>query len=118
MELFKLLGTIAIDNAEAKKAFQETSQEGEQTESKLSKAFSAFGKGAAIAGKASATGLAVGATAMAGLTVKALQASGDLEQNMGGAEAVFGELGKTIGDMATPMQIFNAETGKVETQMS
>ena len=118
MELFKLLGTIAIDNAEAKKALQETGQEGEQTESKLSKAFSALGKGAAIAGKAIATGLAVGATAMAGLTVKALQASGDLEQNMGGAEAVFGELGKTIGDMATPMQIFNAETGKVETQMS
>lgn len=118
MELFKLLGTIAIDNAEAKKALDETSQKGQQTESKLSKAFGALGRGAAVAGKAIATGLAVGATAMAGLTVKALQASGDLEQNMGGAEAVFGELGKTIGDMKTPMQVFNSETGKVKTQMS
>lgn len=117
MELFRLLGKIAIDNAEAKKALKETSQEGQQTESKLGKAFGAIGKGAAAVGKTIAVGLAAGATAMAGLTVKALQASGDLEQNMGGAEAVFGELGKTIGDMKTPMQIFNAETGKVETQM-
>ena len=115
MELFKLLGKIIIDNAEARKALQDVSNEGQQTESKLSKAFGAFGKGAAIAGKAIATGLAVGGAAMAGLTTKALQAAGDLEQNMGGAEAVFGELGKTIGDMKTPMQTFNAETGKVET---
>lgn len=118
MELFKLLGTIAIDNAEAKKALDETSQKGQQTESKLSKVFGGMAKGAAVAGKAIAAGLVAGATAMAGLTVKALQASGDLEQNMGGAEAVFGELGKTIGDMKTPMQVFNSETGKVETQMS
>lgn len=117
MELFKLLGTIAVDNAAANKALDETSGKGQQAESKLSKAFGVMGKGAAVAGKAIATGLAAGATAMAGLTVKALQASGDLEQNMGGAEAVFGELGKTIGDMKTPMQTFNAETGKVETTM-
>jgi phage-related protein len=118
MELFKLLGTIAIENAEAKKALQETGQEGEKTESKLSKAFGAIGKGAAVAGKAIMTGLAVGAGAMAGLTVKALQLSGDLEQNMGGAEAVFGELGKTIGDMEAPMQRYDAATGKVITEMS
>jgi len=118
LELFKLLGTIAVNNAEANKALDETSSKGEKAESKLSKAFGAMGKGAAIAGKAIATGLAAGATAMAGLTVKALNAAGDLEQNMGGAEAVFGELGKTIGDMKTPMQVFNSETGKVETQMS
>lgn len=118
MELFRLLGKIIVDNAEARKALQDVSNEGGKTESKLSKVFSGMGKAAAVAGKAIATGLAVGATAMAGLTVKALQSAGDLEQNMGGAEAVFGELGKTIGDMKTPMQIFNAETGKVETQMT
>jgi phage-related protein len=117
LELFKLLGTIAVNNAEANKALDETSGKGEKAQSKLSKTFGALGKGAAVAGKAIATGLAAGATAMAGLTAKALSAAGDLEQNMGGAEAVFGELGKTIGDMKTPMQMFNAETGKVETQM-
>ena len=118
MELFKLLGTIAIENAEAKKSLQDTSQEGEKTESKLSKVFGGIGKAAAVCGKAIAVGLAAGATAMAGLTVKALNAAGDLEQNMGGAEAVFGELGKTIGDMETPMQRYDAATGKVITETS
>ncbi len=116
MELFRLLGKIAVDNAEAKKALQETSQEGEKTESKLGKVFGAMGKGAAIAGKAIATGLVAGITAMAGLTAKTLQTSGELEQNMGGAEAVFGELGKAIGDMETPMQRYDAATGKVITE--
>ena len=101
MELFKLLGTIAIENGEAIEALQDTSKEGEKTESKLSKVFSGIGKGAAACGKAIMTGLAVGATAMAGLTVKALQLSGDLEQNLGGAEAVFGELGDSIDKMST-----------------
>lgn len=96
MELFKLLGTIAIENAEAIEALDETSKKGSQTESKLSRAFSSIGRGAAAAGKAIAGGLAVGAAAMAGLTAKALQLTGDLEQNMGGSEAVFG---KYAGEM-------------------
>ena len=91
MELFKLLGTIAIDNSDANKALDDTSQKGAQTESKLSKAFSAVGKGAAVVGKTVMTGLAVGGAAMGTLTVKALNMSGELEQNMGGSEAVFGK---------------------------
>ena len=91
MELFKLLGTIAIDIAEALEKLRQAQQEGEKTESKIGKAFSAVGRGAAAAGKAIAAGLAVGAAAMGALTVKALALSGELEQNMGGSEAVFGE---------------------------
>ena len=116
MELFKLLGTIAIDSAEALKALKDAQQEGEKTESKLGKAFSAIGKGAAVAGKAIATGLAVGATAMAGLTMKALSASGELEQNLGGAEAVFGDLGDSISKMSTTVITgYDEATGKAIT---
>lgn len=89
MDLFELVGTIAIKNSDANKALDDTSQKGEKTQSKLSKAFSTVGKGAAVLGKAVATGLAAGGTAMAGLTIKALNLSGELEQNMGGSEAVF-----------------------------
>ena len=89
MDLFELVGTIAIKNSEANKALDETSQKGEKTKSKLSSALSTVGKGAAVAGKAIATGLAAGGAAMATLTVKALNLSGELEQNMGGSEAVF-----------------------------
>ena len=91
LDLFKLLGTIEVDNSKANQSLDETSNKGAQTQSKLSTAFGAIGKGAAVVGKAVVTGLAVGGAAMAGLTAKALNMSGELEQNMGGSEAVFKE---------------------------
>lgn len=100
MDLFELVGTIAIKNSEANQALDETSQKGEKTESKLGKAFSAVGKGAAVVGKAIGVGLAAGGTAMAGLTVKALNLSGELEQNMGGSEQVFKEYAGKMQDTA------------------
>ena len=89
MELFKLLGTIAVDAKDALETFRKVAKEGDNTESKMSKAFSKIGKGAAVVGKAVATGLAAGGAAMGALTIKALNMSGELEQNMGGSEAVF-----------------------------
>ena len=70
---------------------KETSRQGEQTQGKLSKAFSTVGKGAVAVGKTVMKGLSVGGAAMGALTVKALNLSGELEQNMGGSEAVFAE---------------------------
>ena len=100
MELFKLFGKIEIDNSDANKALDETSGKGEKTQSKLSSALGAVGKGAAVAGKAVATGLAAGGAAFAGLTAKALSASGELEQNMGGSEAVFKDYAGKMQDTA------------------
>ena len=100
MDLFELVGTIAIKNSDAIQALEETSKEGEKTESKLSKFFSGVGKAAGVAGKAIAAGLAVGASAMGALTVKALNLSGELEQNMGGSEAVFGKYADKMQDKA------------------
>ena len=100
MTLFKLFGTIEVDNSKANDALDETGNKGQQTGSKLSKAFGALGRGAAVAGKAIATGLAVGGAAMAGLTVKALNLSGELEQNMGGSEAVFGQYADSMQEKA------------------
>lgn len=91
MDLFELLGTIAIENGEANKALDETSAKGEKTQSKLSKAFSSIGKGAIAVGKTIGTGLVVAGGAIGGLTVKAMGMAGSLEQNMGGSEQVFKE---------------------------
>lgn len=104
MELFKLLGTIAIDNSDAKKALNETtsaakdtaksiedsSSSGDAASGKLGNAFKKIGSGALAVGKLAVSGLAAGATALGALTVKAVSAAGDLEQNMGGCEQVFG----------------------------
>ena len=114
MDLFKLLGTIAIDNADAKAALSETSaaaketaddlgdvsSSGEKAGGKLSSAFKKIGSGALAVGKTVAVGLATGATALGGLTVKALSAAGELEQNMGGSEAVFKEHAGKMQDTA------------------
>lgn len=100
MDLFELVGTIAIKNQEANKALDETSEKGVETQSKLSKAFSAVGKGAAKVGKAVGTGLMVGGAAMGALTIKALNMSGDLEQNMGGSEQVFKQYAASMQETA------------------
>ena len=55
MELFRLLGTIAINNSEANDALGETAGKAEKAESKISGAFKKIGK----------AGLAVGAAAVA-----------------------------------------------------
>ena len=91
MELFRLHGTIDVDNTSANQALDETSDKGQKTQSKLSKFFSGVGKGAVVMGKTVATGLVAGGTAMGALTVKAMNLGGELEQNMGGSEAVFKE---------------------------
>lgn len=100
LDLFKLLGTIEVDNKKANNALDETSEKGEESESKLGKAFGAIGKGAVAVGKTIATGLAVGGAAFAGLAAKALNAAGELEQNMGGSEAVFGEYATKMQETA------------------
>lgn len=91
MDLFKLVGRIAIENGESNNALDETSRKGQQTQSKLGKAFSTVGKGAVAVGKTMGKGFLVAGTAMGALTVKALNLSGELEQNMGGSEQVFGK---------------------------
>jgi phage-related protein len=105
MELFKLLGTIVIENAEAVKSLRQTSTEAKKTgdavedsaekaESSSSRwggALKKIGSGAVALGKTVVAGIGVAAGALAGLTVKALSSAGELEQNMGGSEAVFAE---------------------------
>ena len=88
-ELFKLLGTIAIDNSEANEALNETSSKGEQSESKLSSAFSKIGSAALKVGKAIVSGLAAGAAGVAALVGKSVQSYADYEQLVGGVDTLF-----------------------------
>lgn len=51
--------------------------------------------------KAIATSVGVAATAITGLIGKSVQMAGDLEQQIGGTEAVFGEFAETVQDKAS-----------------
>lgn len=114
MELFKLLGTIMVDNSKANQSIddttdkakesgetiQDTADKAERSGSRWRNALSKVGSAAVKCGQIVATGLAAGATALGALTVKALSAAGDLEQNMGGSEAVFKDHAKKMQDAA------------------
>ncbi len=59
-----------------------------------------LGGAASAAGKVFLTASAAGITAMTGLTIKSLNMAGELEQNIGGSEAVFADFAKTLQDTA------------------
>lgn len=100
MELFKLLGTIAVNNSEAIKALDETADVGNKTQSKLSNAFGKIGSAAVKVGKVAAAGIAAGATALSALSKSALESYADYEQLVGGIETLFGAGGKSLEEYA------------------
>lgn len=125
MDLFKLIGTIAINNSDALGAIDETSSKAKGLASQLDSTSSigsgfgsAIGKGFSAAGsvitrvggavmrgvgavaKAGTIAVAAGAAAYGALTVNAMKAAGSLEQNIGGSEAVFGEYAAGIQQTA------------------
>jgi hypothetical protein len=69
-----------------------------KSQSKFGAAMGKIGKGAATVGKWAAIGIGTAATAIGGLTAKALASAGELEQNMGGSEAVFGKYAGKMQD--------------------
>lgn len=60
-----------------------------------------FGKLAGNIGKGILTGVGVASTALTGLVGKAVTSAGELEQQIGGTEAVFGKFAKTVQDSAS-----------------
>lgn len=103
MELFKLLGTIAIDNAAANKALKETSSaaketgetisgtsdSGDSAGGKLSGAFQKIGSGALALGKTVVKGVAVAAGGVSALATAAINSYADYEQLVGGVDTLF-----------------------------
>ena len=83
MEIFKILGTVAIDGMEA-------------ATSGLGK----LGSVAAKAGAAVAAGMAAGAAAVGALAKQSLDSFSEYEQLVGGAELMFGEAYDFVADKA------------------
>lgn len=100
MELFRLLGTIAIDNQAANKGLDETTDKGEKAQSKLSGAFSKIGSAAKVCGAAVATGMAAGAAAIVKIGKDAVASYADYEQLVGGVETLFKNSADTVQQYA------------------
>jgi hypothetical protein len=102
MDLFKIVGKLAIDGVdEAKKHLKDVSGEGEKTSSKLGKVFSGIGKGAMAIGKYTMIGLGAAATGITALGTAAIKSYADYEQLVGGIETLFGTRGaKSVEEYA------------------
>lgn len=96
MNIFKLVGQIVIKKDDAEKAINDTTDTAKNAEPKLEASFSKFGQFAASAGKAIAAGLAVGTAAITALLKESLKISGEVEQGLGGAEAVYGSFAEKV----------------------
>ena len=104
MELFKILGTIAINSKDANKSLDEVSDKGENAHSKLSGAFSKIGSAALAVGKTVAVGMGAAATAVAGLVTKSVQSYAEYEQLVGGIETLFGQTTQTYEEFSESMR--------------
>lgn len=79
MELFQLLGTIAIDNDNANKGIDETTSKASKSKSSMVSNFAKIGKAA----------IALGVIVTTALTKSAVTAFADYEQLVGGVETLF-----------------------------
>ena len=85
MELFKLLGTIAVDNGSAIKALDETSKKAGVTSEETSEAFSKIGS---VAGGI-AKGIGVAGAAIGGAWLAAIEGSREYRAEMGKLDTAF-----------------------------
>ena len=89
MEVFKILGRIAVSNEDANEKIEETGDKAEKTSNKISSVFGNIGKLALKAAKVAVIATTAVATGIAGITAKAVSEYADYEQLVGGVETLF-----------------------------
>lgn len=89
MEVFKILGRIAVSNEDANEKIEETGDKAEKTSSKMRSVFGNIGKFALKAAKVAVVATTAVATGIAGITAKAVSEYADYEQLVGGVETLF-----------------------------
>lgn len=91
MELFKLMGKIAIDSEEAEQSLDSVSVKGALAQTKFGSVATKIGSAAKVAGKAVAAGMAAAGVAMVKIGKDAVESYAEYEQLVGGVETLFGE---------------------------
>lgn len=93
MELFKIFGTIAVNNSEAHKALEDTTDKAKSAGNKIA---GALGKVGAVVGKATLAAVGAAATGVATLTKAAVESYAEYEQLVGGVETLFKDSAGTV----------------------
>ena len=117
MELFKLLGTIAVNNDQANKALNDTSQNADEASNKVASAFGKIGSAALTIGK----GIMTAGAALGGAWIAAIEGSREYRTEMGkldtafvtnghssqAAKQTYSELQAVLGDTAQAVEAAN-----------
>ena len=107
MELFKLFGSIAIDNTKAKQAIKETTSEAKASEKEVSDAFTKIG---GVAGKI-ATGLGIAGAAIGGAFIATIESTREYRKEMGLLESAFATAGLSSKNAKDTYSELNAVLG-------
>ena len=110
MEIFKLLGTIAVDNEQANQAIDETAGKAEGAEQKTSSAFSKIGGAALSIGKAVITAGA----ALGGAWIAAIEGSREYRAEMAKLDTAFVTNGHSSQAAKQTYSDLNAVLGDTE----
>lgn len=110
MELFKLLGTIAVDANQAHKAIDDTSRKAENASKQTSSAFAAIG-GAAV--KVGQTVITAGA-ALGGAWIAAIEGTREYRAQMGLLDSAFQKSGHSSTAAKDTYSALNAVLGDTE----
>ena len=110
MELFKLMGTIAVDANQAHKALDDTSAKAEGAEKKTSSAFSAIGGAALKVGQAVITA----GTALGGAWIAAIEGTREYRAQMGLLDSAFQASGHSSTAAKDTYSALNAVLGDTE----
>lgn len=110
MELFKLLGTIAVNNDQANQALDDTSQKAGQTGNEMSGTFAKIGGAAATVGKAVLTAGAALGTAW----VAAIEGTREYRAQMGLLDGAFKASGHSSTEAKNTYSELNAVLGDTE----
>lgn len=100
VNLFELLGTVAIDTSGASKSIDSVTNKAEKSGSKISGAFEKIGSAAVKMGKIAAAGYAAVSTGITALAKASLEGYADFEQLVGGVETLFGAGGQSLEEYA------------------
>lgn len=113
MELFRLLGKISIDNAEAKKALDETTTKAKSTSAETGKSFQAIGKAALTIGK----GILAAGTTIGGAWIAAIEGSREYRTEMGKLDTAFVTNGHSSDAAKKTYQDLQAVLGETDVSV-
>lgn len=113
MELFKLMGTIAIDNTKANTAIDETTQKAKGSENETSNAFKKIGGAASTVAK----GIGVAGAAIGGAFIGAVEGTREYRTEMGKLDTAFTTNGHSTKDATKTYQALQSVLGETDVSV-